>query len=76
MSYSNVRSLFLEAFKHHVNDISKFCLHSLRSGGATQAANRGIPGHLFKLHDRWVSETAKDGYIKDFVDERLKVSLS
>ncbi len=25
----------------------------------------GIKYHLFKGYDRWVSESAKDGYIKD-----------
>ena len=76
LSYSNLRALFLDAFKPHVNDISKYCLHSLRSGGASEAANRGIPDRLFKRHGRWLSESAKDGYIKDSVDERLKVSRS
>lgn len=76
LSYSNLRTLFLEAFKPHVSDISQFCLHSLRSGGATAAANRGIPDRMIKRHGRWLSESAKDGYVKDSVDERLKVSLS
>jgi len=49
-------------------------LHSLRSGGATAAANRGIPDRLFKRHGRWSSESAKDGYVKDSIDERLRVS--
>ena len=33
--------------KPHVSDISKYCLHSLRSGGATAAANNGIADRLF-----------------------------
>ena len=39
-------------------------LHSLRAGGATSAANVGIPDRLFKRHGRWASENAKDGYVK------------
>ena len=62
--------------KPHVSDISKYCLHSLRSGGATAAANNGIADRLFKRHGRWVCENAKDGYIKDLLYERLKVSQS
>ncbi|KAK3083447.1 hypothetical protein FSP39_022942 [Pinctada imbricata] len=46
----------------------------LRSGGASAAANFGIPDRLFKRHGRWKSETAKDGYIKDNLQERLSVS--
>ena len=76
MSYSKFRELFLIAFKPHVQDKSKYCLHSLRAGGATAAANNGIPDRLFKRHGRWLSETAKDGYVKSSVDERLRVSMS
>ena len=76
LAYSNFRKIFLEVLKPLVSDVSKFGLHSLRSGGATAAANRGISDRLFKRHGRWLSESAKDGYIKDSVDERLSVSLS
>lgn len=76
ISYSNFRDLFINAFRCHVQDISKYCLHSLRAGGATAAANNGIPDRLFKRHGRWQSESAKDGYVKSSVDERLRVSLA
>ena len=76
LSYSNLRTLFLEAFKPHVSDINRYCLHSLRAGGATEACNRGIPDRMFKRHGRWLSDSAKDGYVKDSVEERLKVSRS
>lgn len=76
MSYTNMRELFLEVLRPHVSDIKKYALHSLRSGGATAAANNGIKDRLFKRHGRWVSENAKDGYIKDNVHERLEVSLN
>ncbi|XP_046567698.1 uncharacterized protein LOC124276085 [Haliotis rubra] len=49
---------------------------SLRSGGATAAANNGIPDRMFKRHGRWRSEKAKDGYVKDKLENRIKVSLS
>ncbi|KAL5497418.1 hypothetical protein EMCRGX_G013885 [Ephydatia muelleri] len=42
-------------------------MHSLRAGGATAAANAGVPDRLFKRHGRWKSESAKDGYVKDSV---------
>ena len=51
----------------------QFGLHSLRSGGASAAANAGVD-RFFKRHGRWRSENAKDGYVKDSLDERLKVS--
>ncbi|XP_060589976.1 uncharacterized protein LOC132745167 [Ruditapes philippinarum] len=74
LSYSNFRDLFVQTFKKLVDDVNKFCSHSLRAGGATAAANNGIPDRLFKRHGRWHSETAKDGYVKSSVDERLRVS--
>ncbi|ESP03435.1 hypothetical protein LOTGIDRAFT_171372 [Lottia gigantea] len=60
----------------HVEDISQYCLHSLRSGGATAEANKGLADRLFKRHGRWVSECAKDGYMKDALSEMLSVSLN
>lgn len=74
MSYTNLRDLFLKAIKPHVHDVSKYGLHSLRSGGATTAANKGIKDRMFKRHGRWASESAKDGYVKDNLSERLMVS--
>ena len=76
MSYTYLRELFIEAIKPHVENEKKYCLHSLRSGGASAAANSGIRDRLFKRHGRWVSENAKDGYVKDNIEERLLVSQS
>ena len=44
-------------------DIPKIGTHSLRSGGASAAANAGVPDRLFKRHGRWLSDSAKDGYV-------------
>ena len=74
LSYTRLRELVLEAFKDIVPDISTIGTHSLRSGGATAAANAGIPDHLFKRHGRWSSGSAKDGYVKDSLSSRLSVS--
>jgi integrase len=74
LSYSNLRKLLIDAIKPFVSDIKCYGLHSLRSGGATAAANMGIPDRLFKRHGRWSSESAKDGYVKDSIDDRLRVS--
>ena len=48
--------------------------HSLRAGGATAAAEAGVPDRLFQRHGRWRSEKAKDGYVKDSLEKRLSVS--
>ena len=49
-------------------------LHSLRAGGASLAANRGIPDRLFKRHERWKSDRVKDGYVEDGLEMLLSVS--
>jgi hypothetical protein len=51
ISHTTLRELFIEALKTRY----KFGLHSLRSGGATAAANYGIKDRLFKRHGRWRS---------------------
>ena len=55
-------------------DKSKDCLHSLRSGGVTAAANNKVPDRLLQVHGRWASDKSKDGYIEDSLYNRLFVS--
>lgn len=74
ISYTRVRELVLEKLAAINLDTKRFGLHSLRSGGASAAANAGVPDRMFKRHGRWCSENAKDGYIKDSLAERLQVS--
>ena len=57
-----------------VPDLLKIGTHSIRSGGASPAANAGISDCLFKRHGRWLSDNAKDGYVKDSLSARLSVS--
>ena len=64
----------LQAFKDIVPDFCAIDTHSLRSGGATAAANAGVPDRRFKRHGRWASESAKDGCVQDFLSSRLSVS--
>lgn len=76
LSYTRMRELVLGAFESLGYRKEKFGLHSLRSGGATAAANAGVNDRLFKRHGRWKSETAKDGYVKDNLESLLLVSQS
>ena len=43
-------------------------------GGASAAANAGVPDRMFKRHGRWRCENAKDGYVKDSLKDWLSVS--
>ena len=76
LSYTRTREIVLQALSSLGYEREKFGLHSLRSGGATLAANNGVSDRLFKRHGRWKSETAKDGCIKDNLDALLSVSRS
>lgn len=76
LSYTRMRELFLAKLTSLGFNAKQFGLHSLRSGGASAAANAGVPDRLFKRHGRWRSETAKDGYVRDSVPDLLSVSKS
>ena len=71
-----MRELFLAKLTELGFDSTKYGLHSLRSGGATAAANEGVPDRLFKWHGRWKSESAKDGYVKDSREALMSVTKS
>ena len=73
---STYRQSFKKSFRDIVPDITSFSTHSTRSGGATSAANSGIPERNFRRHGRWASVSAKNTYIKDSLAARLDVSKS
>ena len=43
LSYTRLRELVIEVFRGIVPDLARIGTHSLRSGGATAAANAGVP---------------------------------
>lgn len=52
-------------------------LHSLRSGGITAAVRNSmnlISERLLKIHGRWKSDSAKDMYIEESIENRLHVT--
>lgn len=73
LSYTRLRELFLHKLSELRFDAKQFGLHSLRSGGATAAAQAGVPD---RLYGHWQSESAKDGYIKDSMPAVMSVSES
>ena len=71
-----MHELFVVKLRELGFDAKQFGLHSLRAGGATTAANAGVPDRIFKRHGRWRSEVAKDGYIRDNQEALMSVSRS
>lgn len=65
LSYTLARECLLTRLKEVNGDLNIGFL-SLRSGGATKAANAGINDSCWKRHGRWRGENSKDGYIADF----------
>ena len=76
LSYFQTRKVVLEAYEKIGLPRNRFGLHSLRSRGATSAANISVKDSLFKKHGRWKFEKAKDWYIKHNIREPLHVSAS
>ena len=75
LSYSRCRELFFEALKTTgVEDVSLYGLHSLRSGGASHLANRGVPEDLILQHGRWKTTTAKNRYVQRDIQQCLSVA--
>ena len=74
ISYGSIRDAFRRDLKSIGADPSKFGLHSLRSGGATMAANNGVSYGVFQQHGRWMSVQAKYTYVDDDFGQRLVVS--
>ena len=73
LSYTRARELLLKTLGSIRCDKSMFGLHSLRSGGSTQAASNNVSDRLSKAHGRWRSENAKDGYVQDNLTVKLSV---
>eukprot|EP00111_Clytia_hemisphaerica_P010708 TCONS_00031270-protein len=74
ISYTTARDSLKGHLTGIVEDKAKYGLHSLRSGGATEAANNGVSDRMISKHGRWSSNTSRDTYIKDKPLNRFKVS--
>ena len=77
LSYSRIRTNFLELLTPvwaDCGEVRKYGLHSLRSGGASEAANNDVSDRLIGKHGRWSSNTSRDTYIKDNTWKRLSVT--
>ena len=63
VSYQSLRKGVLEVFQEVGLPMQKCGLHSLRAGGATLAANSGVPDRLWMEHGGWRSFRSAVGYV-------------
>ena len=73
LSYTRTRECVVSRLKEVCGELN-IGLHSLRAGGATEAANSQVNERCWKRHGRWKSDSAKDGYVADSLDKRLEVT--
>lgn len=76
ISYTRGNEIIRTRLAEFVDNVSKLTVHSFRSGGATAAAAAGVSDRCFKKHGRWRSESAKDRYVEDKIEDRLNVTKS
>jgi hypothetical protein len=79
LSYSRFLVLTREALQRTgmpAAEAATYGTHMMRRGGATAAAEAGVPDRLFQQHGRWKSAGAKDGYVQTSLRARLSVSQS
>jgi len=74
ISYTTFREKLKVDLTGIVEDPSSYSTHSLRSGGATLAANSGINDRIIQRHGRWKSASSKNMYIEDELSKKLEVS--
>jgi integrase len=74
ISYNSVRALIKEKVEKLGLNPASFSTHSMRSGGASAAANSGVNERILQRHGRWATVTSKNRYIKDNLQQRLTVS--
>ena len=73
LSYSRTRAIFLE-FTKPLFPRCNLGLHGLRAGGASMCATNNISDRLISKHGRWISDKARDGYIRPTLSEKLMVT--
>ena len=74
LKYSLARSRVLKMFSDIGLNSQEYGLHSLHSGGASAASQKGVSDRLISAHGGWRSESSCNGYIRDNQKTLLSVS--
>lgn len=74
MSYSRASELVKQELLREGLEPSLYGIHSLRAGGASAAAARGIPDRLFQRQGGWRSAKSRNNYIQESLESLLTVT--
>ena len=77
ISYTRCKEILRDCLSKPGYNPNSFGLHSLRSGGITSVvrnSGHSISERLLKIHGRWKSDSAKDMYIEESLENRLQVT--
>ena len=74
ISYTTLRQEFIEHLSLFVDDVKKFGLHSIKSGGASNPALRNVNGELLDRHVGWKNSKSKRRYVKFRTEDLLSVT--
>lgn len=77
ISYTTCRDILRDTLSQLGLNPSDYGLHRLRSGGITSAvrnSSNSIPERLLKINGRWKSDSAKDMYVEESLENRLQVT--
>ena len=77
ISYTRCREILRDCSSKLGFNPNDYGLHSLRAGGVTSVvrnSSNSIPERLLKIHGKWKSDSAKDMYVKESLENRLQVT--
>ena len=76
ITYTRAREAVREAMSSVGLKCDEYGLHSLRSGGVSEAAAAGVPDRLIKRHGGWRSDQAMAAYFEETLPSLMSVSRS
>lgn len=74
ISYTTIRDVIKRGLSPYVADPTSIGTHSLRSGGASEAASANVNERCLARQGGWKSTSSKDMYIKDSISNKLSVT--
>lgn len=76
ISYTRCREILRDCLNKLGYNSNDYRLHSVRSGGITSVvrnSSNSIPERPLKIHGRWKSDSSKDMYVEESLENRLQV---